>query len=217
MYILNFHGLGEPVALAGRSEACYWIDPSFFAAILEEVRDRSDLSITFDDSFESDYTIALPLLKAAGITAKFFVVADRVDKSGFLSAKQIQTLGAEGMTIGSHGMQHRKWCDLNDRALDEEIVDARDRLEQITATRVAEAACPFGSYNRRVLQRLRQAKYDRVYTSDGGPADLNSWIQPRNTINRQNDLNGVRMVINQTWSRPKTALHRLKLCAKRWR
>jgi peptidoglycan/xylan/chitin deacetylase (PgdA/CDA1 family) len=217
VYILNFHGLGEPIASANRSEARRWINASFFVAILEDVGDRSDLSITFDDSFESDYAIALPLLKAAGMTAKFFVVADRVDKRGFLSAKQIQTLRLEGMTIGSHGMQHRKWTVLNNRELDEEIVEARDRLEQITGTRIAEAACPFGRYNRRVLQRLREAKYDRVYTSDGGPADPNSWIQPRNTITREDDLKGVRRIIDEPCSSSKTALLRLKLCVKRWR
>lgn len=217
MYILNFHGLGERVDSENRQEAGYWITPSSFALILENVRDRPDLSITFDDSFESDYVVALPLLKAAGIIAKFFVVAAWVNKKGFLSEAQIRSLHAEGMTIGTHGMRHRRWIGLDDRALDEEIIEARDRLEQITGTRVVEAACPFGSYDRRVLRKLGQARYDRIYTSDGGPADPSSWIQPRNTIVQGDDLERVRAIIDRSYSASQKALRQLKLCLKRWR
>ena len=48
---------------------------------------------------------------------------------------------------------------------------------------VIEAACPFGSYDRRVLGELRRAGYRKVYTSDRGPAGRGDWLQPRNTVN----------------------------------
>ena len=218
MIILNFHGLGEPAASQNQSgEQLYWTDPRLFATILETLRDRQDVRITFDDSYESDYAIALPLLKASGMTAQFFVVADRVDRNGFLSAKQIQSLHAEGMKIGSHGMFHRKWPVLSDQELHQEVVEARDRIEQIIGAQVLEAACPFGGYNRRVLQQLRASGYRRVYTSDGGPASAESWIQPRNTIVRGDDLKTVLSLISETSSTPKAVWRRLKLGLKRWR
>ncbi len=151
VFILNFHGLGEPLGSQSRSDEDYWTDPHLFAAILQLVQNRPDVLITFDDSYESDYTVALPLLEASKMTARFFVVANRVGQTGFLSDQQIQSLCAAGMTVGSHGMYHRKWPGLSDRELQEEIVEARERIEQITGARVVEAACPFGGYDRRVL------------------------------------------------------------------
>jgi peptidoglycan/xylan/chitin deacetylase (PgdA/CDA1 family) len=218
VFILNFHGLGEPAASQNQSdELLYWTDPHLLATILEALRDRQDVRITFDDSYESDYSIALPLLKASGITARFFVVADRVDQKGFLSSKQIQSLHAEGMTIGSHGMFHRKWPVLNSQELHQEVVGARDQIEQIIGAQVLEAACPFGVYNRKVLQQLRASGYCRVYTSDGGPASAESWIQPRNTIVRGDDLKRVLSLVSESPSAPKAVWRRLKLGLKSWR
>lgn len=217
VFILNFHSLGEPPCSPGASDDLYRTDPSFFAAIVETVRQRQDVLITFDDSYESDYSVALPLLKASGMSARFFVVAGRVGQKGFLSGKQVQALSAEGMTIGSHGMYHRKWPILGDRELETEIVEARDRLEQMTGLRVLEAACPFGCYDRRVLQHLRAARYDRVYTSDGGPANFGSWLWPRNTIIRGDNLDRILGILNEVPSGPKAAWHRIKLRLKRWR
>lgn len=217
MFILNFHGLGDPLGSQALSDEMYWTDPHFFSEILKMVRERSDVLLTFDDSYESDYTVALPLLKASGIRARFFVVAGRIGQKGFLSSKQIQSLSSEGMTIGSHGMYHRKWAMLSGQELEQEVLEARDRIEQITSARVLEAACPFGSYNRRVLQRLWTSGYDRVYTSDGGPARTDSWIQPRNTIVRDDNLERVLAIINDVPSRPQAAWRRFKLGLKRWR
>jgi peptidoglycan/xylan/chitin deacetylase (PgdA/CDA1 family) len=217
VFILNFHGLDKPGNSESRSDKLYWTSPDFFAATLEVIRKRSDVLITFDDSYESDYSIALPLLKASQMSARFFVVAGKVGQPGFLSAQQIQSLRAEGMTIGSHGMYHRKWPGLKDRELHEEIVEARERLEQVIRARVIEAACPFGGYDRRVLERLRASGYQRVYTSDGGLASAESWLQPRNTILRGDDLRKVSGILANDCSGPKAAFRRLKLLLKRWR
>jgi peptidoglycan/xylan/chitin deacetylase (PgdA/CDA1 family) len=217
VFILNFHGLGEPRGSQSRSDELYWTDPHLFAAILEIIRDRSDVLITFDDSYESDYTVALPLLKASKISARFFVVASRVDHTGFLSGQQIQSLCAEGMIVGNHGMQHRKWPGLSERELREELVEARERIEQVTGARVAEAACPFGDYDRRVLERLRVSGYERVYTSDGGPTSAESWIQPRNTIVRGDNLQKVSGILTKDYAGPGAAWRQLKFLLKRWR
>ncbi len=217
VFILNFHGLGDPLGSQSRSDDDYWTDPHLFAAILQLVQNRPDVLITFDDSYESDYTVALPLLEASKMTARFFVVANRVGQTGFLSGQQIQSLCAAGMTVGSHGMSHRKWPGLSDRELQEEIVEARERIEQVTGARVAEAACPFGGYDRRVLGHLRASGYERVYTSDGGPASAESWIQPRNTIVRSDDLQKVSGILTKDYAGPGAAWRRLKLLLKRWR
>ena len=81
-------------------------------------------------------------------------------------------------------MLHRRWASLDERRLREELVDAKRVLEEIVGAPVTDAACPFGSYNRRVLRRLRKCGYRHVYTSDRGMTGRADWLQARNTVRR---------------------------------
>jgi peptidoglycan/xylan/chitin deacetylase (PgdA/CDA1 family) len=217
LHILNFHGIGDSDRVLPASEKEYWVPLSLFQEILEGVHDRIDVQITFDDSNETDYSVALPVLKATGMKARFFVVAERIGQEGFLTGNQIQSLCAEGFTIGNHGMRHRSWKHLGQEALYEELVQAKAQIEQVTGVPVAEAACPFGGYNRRVLRRLREWGYSRVYTSDGGPASTESWVQARNTIRSSDNVAKVLSLIDETPSGLKRLWRGFKLALKRWR
>ena len=217
MFWLNFHGLGRPGRDLPPGEDEYWIEPGFFGQILDAVRDRQDVQITFDDSNESDYTMALPLLKERGMKARFFVVARRIGEKGSLSAEQIRALCAGGMAVENHGMSHRNWKDLGRAELQEELVEARDIISRVTGQPVTEAACPFGGYNRRVLGMLRQAGYRKVYTSDRGMARPRDWIQPRITIRRRDDIACVKAMCARTPENRGGILRDVKLWIKRWR
>src|SRR5207245_8321113 len=118
-------------------------------------------------------------------------------------------------TSGSHGMRHRRWTRLGARDLHEELVGARDRLEQMARVAVREVACPFGSYDRRVLRALRDSSYERIYTSDEGPALAGSWIQPRNTIVRNHNLSQLEIIasfVPAGYSITGTAIKRDRQC-----
>ena len=89
------------------------------------------------------------------------------------------------MAIGSHGMRHRDWRKLDDDALDDEISEARARIADVCGRPVRMASIPFGSYDRRVLARLRREDLDCVHTSDGGLARSGAWLKPRESLDVQ--------------------------------
>jgi peptidoglycan/xylan/chitin deacetylase (PgdA/CDA1 family) len=217
VFILNFHGLGSRPPGLSAGEAECWLDQSFFEAILDLVRERKDVLITVDDSNESDYTIALPALQARNLRARFFAVAQRLDQMGYLSTTQLQALAAAGMAIGSHGLRHRRWAGLNEEDLHEELVEARQRLEQVVGRPVREAACPFGAYDRHVLRALRHLGYERIYTSDEGPTFDGLWTQPRNTIRLTHDLAYIQRITSGTPAGFQKLLRDIKLKLKQWR
>ena len=64
------------------------------------------------------------------------------------------------------------------------MVCSRKTLEEICGGTVDLAACPFGSYDRRVLGALKNAGYRAVFTSDGGGSMENQWLRARTTIKR---------------------------------
>jgi len=210
---LTFHGIGMPLRPLEHGEADVWVSRERFESLLDAVAGRDDVRITFDDGNASDLELAVPALRRRGLTGAFFVVAGRLETPGFLHAAGVRELADAGMSIGCHGMRHRPWRRLDDASLEEELVEARARLERIAGAPVTEAACPFGSYDRRVLRALRRSGYRTVYTSDRGHAAAGSWIQPRNTVSARDgaDLVGRITATNGTLRR------RAKLTAKRWR
>ena len=217
MFFLNLHGVGAPQRKLPASERRVWIDQALFEAILDYLPTRSDVELTFDDANESDFTVALPALRARGLKPRFFLVADRIDQPAFLSRRQVEGLLASGMALGSHGLRHRPWATLDRLELHEEIVEARSRLEQLASVRVEHASCPFGSYNRRVVRALRNAGYKGIYTSDGGPAQPGALILPRNSVCNTWTLETVKQVLSDEVVPLRRLLRNLKLAIKRWR
>jgi peptidoglycan/xylan/chitin deacetylase (PgdA/CDA1 family) len=213
VFVLNLHGIGPRNRSLSVGEQQVWIEQPFFEEILDYARNRRDVELTFDDANESDVTIGLPALCARGLRGKFFLVAGRIDQPGFLSRAQVEALVESGMTVGNHGMRHRPWAGLSRSDLQEELLEARETLQQMTGTKISEAACPFGSYNRRVIHALQTSGYQCVYTSDGGCVDPDAFLRSRNSIYNDWTLDTVQAVPAQRrhW------LRRLKLLAKRWR
>jgi peptidoglycan/xylan/chitin deacetylase (PgdA/CDA1 family) len=214
---LNFHGLGEPRRALPPGEEEYWLAAQAFRDILELVKGRDDVRITFDDGNESDATIALPALAEHGLRAEFFLLAGKVDRPGYVTAAQVAELVAEGMDVGLHGMEHRPWPDCDDTELSSEIEEARDRIAELSGRPVVRAACPFGAYDRRTLSRLRSAGFDRVYTSDGGLARRGEWLQCRNTLQRTHDLEWVRGTLRRSPLAAGELVRRAKTLVKRLR
>jgi peptidoglycan/xylan/chitin deacetylase (PgdA/CDA1 family) len=217
VYILNFHGIGQPIRNFWSGEEPVWIGETKFEAVLDEVKGREDVLVTFDDGNVSDIEIALPALQARGMKAHFYIVSDFVGQKGFLSVNDVKTLQVAGMVIGNHGKRHRPWRGMAAGELREELVEAKDRLEQIITVRIHYAACPYGEYDRRVLTHLRECGYERVYTSDGGRACKSRWLQPRNSLRCRSNAEEVRQMLGETGFNIKGLIRMCKRSIKRWR
>jgi peptidoglycan/xylan/chitin deacetylase (PgdA/CDA1 family) len=185
--ILNFHGIGAPHQAVGSDERRVWMSRERFVALLDHVSalratQAVPIAITFDDGNASDATIALPELCKRNLKAAFFVCAGRLGAPEYLSRATVRELLDAGMEVGSHGMHHRDWRNLDDVTLDEEVGTARQRLEEACGRPVSTVAIPFGAYNRRVLARVRAEGFACAYTSDRGHARRKAWLKPRNTL-----------------------------------
>jgi peptidoglycan/xylan/chitin deacetylase (PgdA/CDA1 family) len=214
---LTFHGVGPCERPLERGEDRVWLGADELESVLDAVSARDDVRITFDDGNASDVQHALPALLAHGLRATFFVVAGRLGDPAFLGEDDIRALAAAGMGIGCHGMRHRTWRRLGDGALREELVEARKLLEGIVARPVAEAACPFGAYDRRVLGALRDAGYQRVYTSDRGTARRDAWLQSRNTLQNGHGAALTAELLGRSTPVHTTLARQPRLVLKRWR
>ncbi len=195
---LNFHGIGRPIGRDfGPNERDFWVTPETFAATLDACIGRDDISLSFDDGNWSDVEVALPVLQPRGLHATFFVVPSWLGEPGFMSKQDLKELVAAGMTIGNHGLQHHDWTTLEPDKLEHEVTQGRRLLEELTGTEIHTLAIPFGAYNDTVLDTLRRQAYEHVYTSDGGTADPEAWLQPREHVRADYDPAKIAALLQQ--------------------
>jgi peptidoglycan/xylan/chitin deacetylase (PgdA/CDA1 family) len=215
--ILTFHGLGEGIPeRATAAERKVWVPLEWFEEIVAALPDEG-VALAFDDGNASDAELALPVLQRLGRSARFFLLAGRIGAPGHLSAAGIARLHVAGMTIGSHGLRHRDWRASADTELEAELAGSRRVLEDMLGVEVVEAACPFGSYDRRVLRALRRTGYRRVYNSDGGCGSASAWLAPRTTVHRGRPLEDwLALAAGGACERP-SPVHRAKRLVKRLR
>jgi len=216
MIVVNFHCIGRPEREFFEGEREVSVETAQFAEILDLVRKRSDVLLTFDDGNRSDVTEALPALRQRGLRGEFFICPSRFGTPEFLDEEDVRNLRRAGMSVGSHGMDHVRWRKLTPSALAREIDQAKRVLEDVLQEPVNSAACPFGAYDRRTLQALRAAGFKRVYTSDGGQAKPSDWLVARNTVRRVDSAKSIQRVLDGS-SPTLSPLRTAKRWVKQWR
>lgn len=196
-FVLNFHGIGKVKRVYEEGEEPYWISCDQFSACLDLAEEcRADCAITFDDGNDSDYEIAVPELRKRGLAATFFVLAGKLDQPGYLTSEQVSAIDAEpNCSIGSHGMDHQAWPDLNDPQLERELAASKEILSKLCNRPVEEVGLPFGRYDRRTLLRLREHGYRIIYSSDGSPRLGNSNPIPRYSVRKDTDLRALAQIM----------------------
>lgn len=215
--IINFHGIGAPERAYESGEKPYWISVNQFeqlADYLSSKQIRTKTHITFDDGNESDLKIAQPILARHDLTAEIFVLSGKLDKPGYLSSDDLRKLQDNGLTIGTHGQDHVSWTSLPPENLDVEVVQAREKLQDIIQAKIGAVSIPFGKYNRRVLGKIRQAGFNKVYTSDGGHAQRSSWLQPRLSVRADTPFNEIAHLVETGHNWKKTANRNARIFLK---
>ncbi|MDY7232713.1 polysaccharide deacetylase family protein [Hyalangium rubrum] len=120
---------------------------------------RGMVSITLDDGWPSQFTVARPALNARGIPATYFLVTEgtRNGWAGYVTVAQVQTLIAEGNEIGGHTMTHRDLTTLSATEVEAELRDSQAWLKtQFGLQAVPSFASPYGAYNASVLATIQQ-------------------------------------------------------------
>ncbi len=141
--------------------------------------------ITFDDGLQGCADYAVPVLRAHGFTAMFYLVAGLAGATsrwlgaelGFelplMSWETIRGLAAEGFGCGAHTMSHPRLAGLEPGRCRVELVEARRRLEAELGAPVVHLAYPYGAYDRNVQSAARAAGYGTACATRPGlsPAD----------------------------------------------
>jgi peptidoglycan/xylan/chitin deacetylase (PgdA/CDA1 family) len=121
--------------------------------------EKHSFIITFDDAFESVYTIAHPILTSHKIPFIVFVTIELIGKPNYLSEEQIVALSKDSLcTIGSHGCNHVFYRNLLLHQVKEELNKSKQVLEEITNLPVRVLSFPYGYLVACSVDNIMQAK-----------------------------------------------------------
>lgn len=172
--VLNYHRIANednPMTVAPadfEQQLQYLREQGYTSVTLDEVAaylagkgalPAKPLVITFDDGYEDNQRMAVPLLRKYGFHGIIFVITDNIGKPGYLTWEQMKAVQERAINIGSHTMTHANLTKLDAEELAKELQNSKAALEKGLGTRVDYIAYPHGGVNARVIAAARAAGY----------------------------------------------------------
>ena len=136
------------------------------------------VAVTFDDAFLSVFKLAYPILSSFGFPGTVFVPTDYPDRErtaswgnmtavgtphepelAVMSWSQLAELADSGWEIGSHTCSHPHLTQIDDGALEDELVRSRHECERLLHRPCLSIAYPFGETDDRVVDAAAAAGY----------------------------------------------------------
>jgi peptidoglycan/xylan/chitin deacetylase (PgdA/CDA1 family) len=154
--------------------------------LIRKSHPNKTVAITFDDGFEDNFTVALPILEKADAKATLYLVNKRENndwsrkkkrhhgsgelmRERKLSDEQVRAMLASGrIELGSHTLTHANLLQLTPEEKQQEITLSKEQLESQFGVPVTSFAYPFGIYDEQDRQCVQDAAYTNAVTTDAG-------------------------------------------------
>lgn len=161
-------------------------------------KNRSVVSLTFDDGYLSDYRTVLPLFLERKVCGTFFVVTSFVGKQGYMSWDHVRALADSGMEIGSHTHTHPFLAKLTAEDVSNELYVSKQEIENNLGLKVDSVSLPNGDYDNRVVNIAYNVGYKNICTSIPGLNDFSGKLGliKRNAIHRYTKKNHLSSMVN---------------------
>jgi peptidoglycan/xylan/chitin deacetylase (PgdA/CDA1 family) len=128
--------------------------------------------ITFDDGYDDGYTFALPVLRAHGFVATYYVIAGRIGNAPgpleALTPQHVQALAAAGMEIGNHTRNHVDLATAPPATVRYQVIAASAKIESLVGQAPTTFAYPFGKWSFDAAAEVEAAGMGIAFTTVEG-------------------------------------------------
>jgi peptidoglycan/xylan/chitin deacetylase (PgdA/CDA1 family) len=125
------------------------------------------VALTFDDGHVSNAWVAQELA-GAGASADFFINPGRMGRAGYLGWADVREMAALGMSIQSHGMDHRYLDEMSAVEVDDDLRRSKGMIEDRLGQPVCLFAPPGGRRSPGLAGAAQALGYRRVCSSRPG-------------------------------------------------
>lgn len=138
------------------------------------------VGITLDDGYLNNHAEAMPVLLEHGFTATCYVVSQLLGKSNvwdhaigiepapLMGLQQIKDWAQAGLEIGAHTRTHANLVNAPASAIQSEVQDCKQELEDMLGLSVDQFCYPFGIYDDRHPPLVKEAQYLAATTTHRG-------------------------------------------------
>lgn len=124
--------------------------------------------LTFDDGYEDNYTVLLPMLEERGMKATVYMVTNSIGRKGYLSWNQLRDMQNRGIELGSHTANHQPLTTLDREKQAEEMKLSKLLMEWNGLKTIFTFSYPNGAYDEGMPELLKENEYLTAVTGDGG-------------------------------------------------
>jgi peptidoglycan/xylan/chitin deacetylase (PgdA/CDA1 family) len=185
-----YHRLAELDKNASELERTWTVSPRNFQAQMEMLVSRgfhtvtmSDLAaylrgtkslvskpivVSFDDGWETDYSVAFPILKRYKMSGTFYVYTNAIEIGQSLKWAQIDEMARGGMEFGSHTLSHPHLRAIPLDSARREIVESKAVLEKRLGRAITTFDYPSGEYDAQIVELVKRAGFESAVTIASG-------------------------------------------------
>ncbi len=143
-------------------------------------QDARLVCLFFDDGWQNQYDVALPVLLKNNFKATFGIITGSIGVlvggiGDSMSEKELKDLSARGMDIASHTRTHCHLTgNLTSAQVHEEIVGSKERLEKL-GLKVRTFVYPYYEWDSNILNNVKKAGYTCARSGLQRPYDLTAF------------------------------------------
>lgn len=124
--------------------------------------------LTFDDGYEDNYTILMPMLEERGMKGTVYMVTNSIGRKGYLSWNQLREMQNRCIELGSHTANHQPLTSLDREKQAEEMKLSKLLMEWNGLKTIYTLSYPNGAYDDGMPELLKENEYLTAVTGDGG-------------------------------------------------
>lgn len=126
------------------------------------------VTLTFDDGYDDNFNVALPIMEKYKVNGTFFVIASKIGQSEYMNKVQIKEILSSGNELGSHSVTHPSLDKLSGSKLKSEIVESKKMLEELSGGPVYSFCYPAGKFSAEAKSDLKESEYKIAVTTQAG-------------------------------------------------
>jgi peptidoglycan/xylan/chitin deacetylase (PgdA/CDA1 family) len=210
--ILCYHGVEDPPP--GGDPEFLLVPPARFREQVELLRDAGAQFVTvgdiaarrepglaalsFDDGFQDNHAVVLPLLQAMGLPATVFVATGLIGQPHphmpadvgvrMMDEGELGELAAAGVELGAHTVSHPDLRALPAAEQEREVRESREHVERIAGGPVGSFAYPFFFYDEQAQASVRAAGLRCAVTGHGRGSWDDEYALPRALVTGKDGL-----------------------------
>lgn len=134
----------------------------------KQVLPEKPVILSFDDGYEDNYRVVLPMLEERGMKAVFYMVTNDIGQPGYLTWDNLFDMERRGMEIGSHTANHLPLTTLTPAQQRDELRLSKLTLEWKGMKTIYSFSYPNGAYDDSIVAMLAEEDYLTAVTGEAG-------------------------------------------------